>query len=70
MYNETVIKDFYGRRIGTIETDPKTGYKQVKDFYGKLLGTYDPKWDVTKDFYGRVVARGDATSMLLNQGGH
>lgn len=62
-----VIKDFYGRKIGSIETDEQ-GNKLVKDFYGRLQGKYDKKLNVTKDFYGRVIARGDQSSALLTLG--
>jgi hypothetical protein len=60
------IKDFYGRVIGRIET-LQNGDKVVKDFYGKTLGYYRKNYDVTTDFYGRTIARGEACSMLLNK---
>lgn len=63
--NEVVIKDFYGRVIGTRVTNYE-GNIVMKDFYGRVLGTYYPKQNITKDFYGRVVAQGDALAMLLN----
>ena len=59
-----VVRDFYGRILGTITTD-KQGNKVVRDFYGKILGKYDKKSDKTRDFYGRVVARGDRTAALI-----
>ncbi len=62
---ETIIRDFYGRIIGKIQTDDR-GNKTVRDFYGRILGTYDANLDVTRDFYGRIVAKGDACSMFLN----
>ena len=62
--NEQVIRDFYGRIIGKIETDA-SGNKTVKDFYGRILGFYKKSTNVTTDFYGRIVAQGDATGMLL-----
>ena len=64
MSNREVIKDFYGRTLGTITTEP-SGNKVVRDFYGKILGRYDAKANVTRDFYGRIVARGDRTSGLI-----
>ena len=60
------IKDFYGRVIGTIENMPN-GDKTVRDFYGKILGFYKKSSNVTTDFYGRIVARGEACSMLLGK---
>lgn len=62
---KSVIKNFYGKVIATIETDER-GNKTVKDFYGKVLGKYEASGDVTKDFYGRIIARGDATGTLIN----
>ena len=58
------ITDFYGRCLGTIETDG-SGNKTVKDFYGKILGRYEKSSNVTKDFYGKVLYRGDMASALL-----
>ena len=59
-----VVKDFYGRIIGSIE-ELADGSKIAKDFYGKILGRYDKKQGVTKDFYGRIIGTGDATSKLV-----
>ena len=58
------ITDFYGRCLGTIETDG-SGNKTVKDFYGKILGRYEKSSNVTKDFYGKILYRGDRASALL-----
>ena len=51
-----VVKDFYGRIIGSIE--------KLADG-SKILGRYDKKQGVTKDFYGRIIGTGDATSKLV-----
>lgn len=58
------IRDFYGKIIGSIETQ-SNGDKIVRDFYGKILGRYDKTNNVTRDFYGKIVAQGDVTGMLL-----
>lgn len=63
--NEEVIKDWRGKIIGYIQTDSK-GNKIIRDFYRKILGRYDKTLNVTKDFYGRLVAKGDQSSMLFN----
>ncbi len=65
MKDRQYIKDFYGKIIGSIETDDQ-GNKTVRDFYGKILGRYNTKQNVTKDFYGRTVAKGDQSSMLFS----
>lgn len=64
MNNKEIIKDFYGRAIGTIITKPN-GDKVIKDFYGRVKGTYIKRSNYTKDFYGRVVGKGDLLASLL-----
>ena len=59
-----VIKDFYGRTLGTIITD-KNGNKVIRDFYGKILGKYDKKANLTRDFHGKIIARGDRSAALI-----
>lgn len=63
--SEERIKNFKLQTIGFIETKAD-GTKIAKDFYRKKLGEYNPKTGYTKDFYGRIVAHGDATTMLIN----
>ena len=65
MKNKQIIRDFYGKIIGSIETDTQ-GNKTIRDFYGKILGRYNKKQDVTRDFYGKIVSKGDASTMLLS----
>ncbi len=64
MAKET-IREFSGRIIGYIDTKPN-GDKEVTSWTGRILGRYDYSENVTRDFYGRVVARGDASGMLLS----
>lgn len=64
MNNEEIIRDFYGRIIGYVETE-KSGDKIFRDFYRRILGYYDKKLNVTRDFYKRIVARGDAGVGLI-----
>jgi len=61
---ETLIKDFHGRILGRIQTD-ENGDKTVKDFHGRVLGRYKKTQNVTTDFYGRIIARGDASASLI-----
>ena len=58
------IKEYSGRILGTIETDGR-GNKTVKSYGGKILGYYDASQDVTKEFGGRILYRGDMASALL-----
>lgn len=62
---EIIIKDFYGRILGKIETHAN-GNKTVRDFYGRILGYYDARLNVTRDFYNRIIAKGDASSSLIS----
>ena len=50
MSNTTIVKDFYGRIIGKLETQD-SGDIIAKDFYGKILGRYCKNQNVTKGFY-------------------
>lgn len=65
MIQRDKIKDWTGRLIGIIETDTVTGNKVVKDWHGKIKGKYIKRLNVTQDFYGRQVAKGDQCAMLL-----
>jgi len=60
------IKDFGGKIIGYLDIDAD-GNQQVRDFYGRILGTYDKKCDVTRDFYGKIVTRGNTVIGFLYQ---
>ena len=64
MGSEEIIRDFYNRIIGYIETKPN-GDKVVRSPYRQILGTYDKKQNLTKDQYFRIIGRGDLTSSLL-----
>ena len=64
--DEIVIREFSGRIIGRIQPQPN-GDKIVRDFHGRILGYYRKSLDATTDFYGRIVARGDACSMLIQK---
>ena len=61
---KTQIRDFYGRIIGTIETDNFEN-KTARDFYGRIVGYYDKNLNVTRDFYKRIVSKGDTLVGLL-----
>ena len=58
------IKDFYGHIIGYLEHQPN-GDIIAKDFYGRNLGRYDKAMDVTKDFYGKILYKGNMVGMLF-----
>lgn len=54
----STIKDFYGKKLGTIEEEPN-GNQICRNFYGKVVARYDKQSNKTTDFYGRVVAFGN-----------
>lgn len=62
--SKEAIRDFSGKIIGYVETD-NIGNQQVRDFSGRILGTYDKKMNVTRDFYGRIVTRGNTVIGLV-----
>ena len=58
------IKDFAGRILRIHEYAPN-GDITVRDFSSRMiLGYYRASRDVTTDFYGRVLYRGNAIGML------
>ena len=65
MHDQQKITDWRGRIIGFIDLMPD-GTKIVRDEYRRILGKYDKRYDVTRDFYGRIIAQGDQSGMLLN----
>ncbi|MBQ6946476.1 MAG: hypothetical protein IJN42_00365 [Clostridia bacterium] len=58
------IKNYQGRIIGFIEVK-SNGDKVLYDFPGKILGKYNKSLNVTQDFYGRQVGKGDILMTLL-----
>lgn len=60
------IKDFNNRIIGYIETDEK-GNKVCRDFYNRILGYYQKSDNTTRDFYKRIVSKGDTVVQFLYQ---
>ena len=63
MIERIKVQDWTGKIIGFIELDTSTG---IKDFSGKIKGKYNAKLDITTDFYGRQIAKGDQLMMTLN----
>ena len=62
--SKDAIREFSGKIIGWVETD-SSGNKQVRDFSGRILGTYDKRFDVTREFSGRIISQGDTSIGLL-----
>lgn len=66
MIERIKVQDHTGKIIGFIELDTSTGNKVLKDFLGKIKGKYNASLDITTDFYGRQIAKGDQLMMTLN----
>ena len=60
-----IIRDFYNRIIGYIDTD-NLGNKVARNSYRRILGRYDKRQNVTRDFYNRIIGKGDLLGMLLS----
>ena len=67
MARTETIKDFYGRFIAIYEYQDN-GDITVRDWQSRMiLGYYRKSRDVTTDFYGRILARGNAIGMLIGR---
>lgn len=66
MIQKERIKDWTGKVIGFIETDTVTGNKIARDFYGRIQGRYNKRLNITQDFYGRTVYKGDQVAMMIS----
>ena len=58
------IKDFYGAVIGYVDELPN-GDAVAHDRYGKILGSYNKAGNVTRYFYGRIIATGNITTSVV-----
>ena len=65
MSERILIRDASLKIIGKIDVEPN-GDKVIRNFYGTILGKYNAARDITYDFYGRIVAHGDASGMLIS----
>ena len=59
------ITDFGGKILGYTEDYPDK--IMIFSFGGKILGIYDKRTDTTREFGGKIVARGNHLSMLLDR---
>ena len=60
------IRDWTGKIIGWEETN-SNGNKTVRDFHGRVLGKYNSSLDITQDFHGRQVAKGDHLGIFIKK---
>jgi len=64
MAKRETLKDWTGKIIGFVDHE-SGGDKILRDFHGRILGRYVASMDVTRDFYGRQVGKGDILMTLL-----
>ena len=58
------IREFSGRIIGYLDHE-SNGDVTARSFSGTILGKYDARNDVTKDFSGTILYRGNMAAALL-----
>lgn len=63
MYRET-IREFSGMIIGYLD-HCSNGDVEAVSFSGRKLGKYVKQSDVTTDFYGKILYRGNMAAALL-----
>ena len=64
MARRETIRDYAGLIIGYLDHE-SNGDIVVRNFSGKNLGHYEASTDTTKDFYGRILYRGNMAPALL-----
>ena len=67
---EKPIKNFWGKTVAFTK-EKSDGKTYIYDFWGKPLGWYDPKSQngqgATYNFWGRMIAIGDALTSLIEK---
>ncbi len=58
------IREYNGMILGYLDHE-SNGDITVRNVYGKILGRYEKRYDVTKDFYGKILYRGNMAAALL-----
>ena len=64
MSKRETIRDFAGSIIGYLDHE-SNGDVVARSFSGQNLGHYEASSDTTKDFYGRILYRGNMAAALL-----
>lgn len=58
------LQDWTGKIIGFVDYE-SNGDKTLRNFEMQILGKYISSRDITQDFYGRIVGKGDILMTLL-----
>lgn len=64
MSGRETIRTFSGSIVGYLDYE-SNGDITVRSFSGKILGRYEARDDVTRDFYGKILYRGNMAAALL-----
>ena len=67
LISTTVIKDFYGKIMGKIETY-SNGNQIGYNFYGRIVGFYYSDTNTTTDYTGKIVSTGNTLAALIVNG--
>lgn len=60
------VREFSGKIIGWVETE-NDGSQIVRAFSGKIIAKYDARFNVTREFSGKVLTQGNtAVGQLFN----
>lgn len=62
--NEITIRNYHGQIIGYIKTLPN-GDKEVRNFHKQIVGYYRKSRNVTTDYFGHILYKGDMAAALL-----
>lgn len=65
MITKQPIREFSGKIIAWVITDSDSGDKTLTNFNGVILGYYRKNRDVTTNFYGKELSKGDTLTMLI-----
>ena len=60
------IRTFDGKIVAKVETR-SNGDKVTRSFDGKILSKYDKATNTTRDFNGRIIGRGDCSTMVVGK---
>ena len=65
MITKQPIREFSGKIIAWVITDSDSGDKTLTNFNGVILGYYRKNRDVTTNFYGKELSKGDTLTTLI-----
>ena len=61
------LTDRFGRVVGYISVDSRSGDQMLQDRHGSIRGWYRKSSDITSDRYGRIIGFGNILTTLINK---